>query len=204
MGVIAMNFLDAHKIVHDYAGAMGKGADNDALLFRPLSYIPHQDKDKVIDAYKIFYAHMIFYNTRTQEQYEQYDMILDQLKFFIPDDIYNSVINLTKRNEMKQASNFLSEYIDRPAYRKEEVEEYFNTMIDIKNQTFEKYRNNEITRTEDVIYNYCIRAYKHANMEFEEDYFYYFLSFDAMRDYLSRNIYKEYYERYKDYIADKQ
>ncbi|MBR0599020.1 hypothetical protein [Sinanaerobacter chloroacetimidivorans] len=199
-----MNFIDAHKIVHNYAGAMAKGADDNALLFRPLSYIPFQNKDKVIDAHKIFYSHMIFYNTRTQEQYEQYNNILKFLKFFVPDDIYKSVIKLVKKNKMKEASTFMSDYIDKPSYRLEEVEDYFSTMIDIKNQSLELYDKNEIKTMEDLIYNYCIRAYQHANIEYKEEYFYYFFKFDVMKDYVDDVNYIKYYHKYRDYILNNQ
>lgn len=54
-----MNFIEAHMIVHDYGGALAKGTNRNALIFRPNSYLKNT-KDEIIDAYKIFYAHMIF------------------------------------------------------------------------------------------------------------------------------------------------
>lgn len=64
-----MNFLDAHKIVHQIWDALGRGNLHKDDFFRPISFIPFEfDKNKVVSAFQIFIAHMILFQTRTPEQ----------------------------------------------------------------------------------------------------------------------------------------
>ncbi|MGI6731451.1 MAG: hypothetical protein ACOX5F_06130 [Anaerovoracaceae bacterium] len=199
-----MNFLDAHKIVHDYSGAVGRGADKDALMFRPISYLP-TDKDKIIDAFKIFFAHMILFNTRTQEQYEQYYTCLSILKWFVKDEYYETVIEFVSNggDQLTEAMEYFSDIMEEPSYRLEEVEDYFDKMIDDREELLQYYKDGDVT-SQNLVYNYCLDAYKFANIDWNDGYEYYFMSFDVLRKMIDNEKYKSHFKMYCDYILNNQ
>ncbi len=64
-----MNFLDAHKIVHDYTNVVAAlKTKPDEIAMR--ASLLKNTKDEIIDAFKLFYAHMFLFNTRTKDEFE--------------------------------------------------------------------------------------------------------------------------------------
>ncbi len=141
-----MNFINAHKIVHDYSGAIGRHRPKEALLYYPISYLSNS-KDEIIDAYKLMFAHMIFFHTRTQDEYKQYYALLRSIDFFIDDSKYNDIINcngiinakgILAKWRNKTALPYVREkligYLDEMSnlglypYRINEIDDYFDTM----------------------------------------------------------------------------
>ena len=92
---IRMNYLEAHKIVHEYAGAVGHKTDEMALGFY-LDDLLSISKEDVLKAYIIFLGHMFFWNTRSQEEYEAYIQNLRCLDLFIPSEEYSKIIENSK------------------------------------------------------------------------------------------------------------
>lgn len=79
--------------MHEYGRAVGRGNDPKALIFRPASYLPaNGDQQTIIAAFKLFYAHMIYFHTRTQKEYETYETCRKYLNTFIDDASYQEII----------------------------------------------------------------------------------------------------------------
>lgn len=221
-----MNFIDAHMIVHNYAGSLAKGASENAIIYRPISYLVNT-KDEIIDALKLFYAHMIFFNTRTQEEYEQYELARKCLNYFIDDAKYYDVINCNKiinskslfekwRNKTalpfakEKVNEYLSEISNMMAnpFRGEEVEEYFLEMQTqcavIKERiTVEKREQGSVSNKTyyECCNNYCCVAYEKAHLVMEEMDIEYFYSFDILRYFLTRPNLNDLFENYAGYIS---
>lgn len=222
-----MNFIEAHKIVHDYCDAIGKPTDKNALLFRPISNCSFLfDKDQIIQAYKIFYSHMIFFGTRTQSEYTRYDMCLNELDHFVSDEIYNDVIRSVKISTDKSRWNkiknrktipvakirmekYLQQSTDNEGllntYRKKEVEEYFVKMQNIRVEVLDEcMRENPLEYKIKYLSEYCKRAYIYAKEPFKEEYLRYYFSFDALRKLLFDEQYKPFLQKYYVYIMHSQ
>lgn len=82
-----MHFLEAYCIVHDYAGAVG--TERKSMLI-PYSSVKHSTQE-LLDAFVIFFGHMVLWNTRTKEQYEQYLTILHSIYFIVPDETFRLI-----------------------------------------------------------------------------------------------------------------
>jgi len=221
-----MNFLDAHRIVHEFSEAVGKGVESaDDWGFRPISYIPFEfDKDKIFKAFQIFFAHMILYKTRSQGEYEKYKTVFMAIKDFIPDEdlfnirlaseiaskkgfinklIYGEKINDANKimetmlsNRVENLKPECSEFDDLMKYVAM-VEYYYTSKIgDINNYSEDDLDN--------VIEEYIIRVYKLANIEYKDDYFNFFQPFSVMRNVITFPEYKVYFEGYEDYINSNQ
>lgn len=97
-----MNFLDAHKIVHEYDGALGKGHKNG---FFATSSLPFEfDKDRIINAHKIFFAHMILYQTRTPEQFNIHMACLHNIEMFEPNE---EIVKLEQLKKLADKKRFI-------------------------------------------------------------------------------------------------
>ena len=99
-----MNLLDAHIIVHiKYAGALANHRPGKYdLLFRPYSdYGSDFDKRSIVDAFKLFYSHMILFNTRTNQEFEQYQFSLQYLDHFPKNKHMNDIVLLHVLSDLK-------------------------------------------------------------------------------------------------------
>ncbi|QHI73475.1 hypothetical protein [Aminipila terrae] len=210
-----MNFLDSHKIVSDYVDAFARGVEENAMIFRPISYLNGMAKDDIINAYKIFYAHTILYGSRNNEQIQQYDNLLRMINSFVNDEVYYDVARCIKRNtniftgklkknisnELKQYCKSSTEVLNVP----DEVNEvfiFYNDMIEVLNQLYEFEDAGKIDRPNLVIQYFKI-AYEYANIEYKEDeYIPFFYSFDLMRKHIDDPYLGKYYTPYRDYILE--
>ncbi len=87
-----MHFLEAHKIVHEFAGAIGR--ERNCMLI-PYSWVNRTDQE-LIDAFVIFLGHMVMWQTRTNEEYDKYRILMMQIYNVVPDDMYNQIVDANK------------------------------------------------------------------------------------------------------------
>jgi hypothetical protein len=222
-----MNFLNAHKIVHDYAGSVGMGADKNAIG-RPISYLKNT-KDEIVNAYKIFYAHMIFFHTRTQDEYDQYQTVYRFINDFIDMDKYNETIECNKivnnksifgkfqnkekvNNAREKLNGFMQEYADKllHPYRIEEIDDIFpklqNKSQELHNYIKEEMEKNGEDSASKIYYScceeYCKFAYNLVGIELSETDLPFFMSFDTMRKFLEDKDLSTYYVGYENYVKN--
>ena len=215
-----MNFIEAHKLVHEYCAALSKPVDKHALIFRPASSCGFPfDKDRIIQAFKLFYAHMILFDTRTQIQFEQYEACLLFLNYFIDDNTYEDIIKcvvqatddghrsasdsgiITARNNTVKYLRQITE-IGVSKYKCEELEGYFAVMQSYftflcKNYS-EKFDTVELFVQ--IVNAYCKTAYQEAGESFSDDDLIYFHDFDVLRKMVDMKEYQAYFIDYRDYI----
>ncbi len=219
-----MNFIEAHMIVHDYGGALAKKTDKNALIFRPNSHLKNT-KDEIIDAYKIFYAHMIFFHTRTQEEYQKYENCRKFLNYFVDDTLYNLVIenekflskkslfqNAKKVDEAKQLRiqymDAISTSISKGPYRNDELEKFFSDAQEIASKMRPLISNLDLNNENDfeeyfnTINAYAALIYPIANITLQSYDIDYFFSFGMLRILSKMPQYEDLYSKYADYIAN--
>ena len=214
-----MNFLDAHRIVHQFCEAVGKGATGG---FFPISSIPFEfDKDKIINAFEIFFAHMIVFKTRTQEEYNVYSFTLQRLDMFKTDieiarmeQLYKlgSKKGLFSRliygDKIKTAKKEYGEIIlawtkNIESYKFDEVCECVNSLGNFIKDELKKIprQKNADSDNDYIIEILAKKAYELANIEFKDEYFYFFQRFDSMRKLITLPQFKDYYKEYEEYIG---
>ena len=103
-----MHFLEAHKIIHEFSGAVGR--ERNTMLI-PYSWVNHSDQE-LIDAFVIFFGHMVIWQTRTNEEYDKYRILLMQIYNVVPDDMYD-LINDAKEVLEKADNSVLYKIINR-------------------------------------------------------------------------------------------
>lgn len=200
-----MNYIEAHMIVHRYGDTVGKGTDQFSMQLRPISLLYPFSKDEIIDAYKIFYAQMIYFHAMTQEQYAAYDMTLSSLNLFVDNNLYKDVVRCIKSGS-KEAEKFSEKAIELNSgnYRRKEVRDYFEKMLQVKAGWIQKYKDGELSFME-CLNHYCADAYTYANIDYKSDSDpYYFLSLETMRKNLNNERMLKYYDKYRDYILKNQ
>lgn len=224
-----MNFIDAHKMVHDFAGVVGNGCEDEDDYFLSIESIPFPfDKDRIVSAFQIFIYHMIFFQTRTKEQYEQYYVLYQaNIGRFLPrSEILkvrqyskiignkNPIYKVFNKQKIKMAGELYGNFMEQNAiglnpYR---IDNIFSTNLG-EMQEYRKELAKKISTASDEVINdiydhaielYAKRTYEKANIEWKDDHFYYFQKFDVMRNALNKGLYEDYYLKYKDYIFSNQ
>lgn len=222
-----MNFLEAHKLVHDYIDVIAMEANPYALMYRPLSSFPSGfDKDNLVDAYKLFYAHMIMFSTRTEQQREQYEILRMFINTFIEDSKYNNIVTcgkilkdssfMTKKRysdvlpildeyyalQMKESSQLMLH-----SYRGDEIVEYYNQMVKEAKKARETLKklneeNPDLRRENlfNVVDDYCELAYSLANIPMDYYDTVFFKTFDVLREWANRKAFNGILTPYKEYI----
>ena len=199
-----MHFLQAYVIVHDFCGAFAK--ERKTMLI-PYSSVRHSTQE-LMDAFVIFFGHMVMFNTRTKEEYEQYKIMVKFLYFVVPDDTYNlisanaeilekaeksSVFRMMNKNAIKtaEASRRMEMQLCADASQKNfdriNILDYGAAIMDfqdLKQKYFqipkEKREDYGIFMDEYIQKVYSYTSYKTPS---NEDYSC-FWSFDSMRDFL--------------------
>ena len=219
-----MNFLDAYIIVHDYGKAVGRGIPEkyakNCLLFRPLSYLPKNfDKDHLIDAYMIFYSHMIFYQTRTQEDYEKYEMCRKFVDLFVPDSYLNHVCMVvstcTKKSLFKKPSKDVQMEFERlisectkleSGYRSNDIEMFFEKVQKKKIELFSIAKQLMSKGIEPnwkkIIHEYVEYSYNSADLTLNDEDYIFFTTFSSLKKMLEIEDYKELLQPYKEVILN--
>jgi len=199
LGGISLNFLDAHKIVHGFADTVALGCKDKDDFFISVDKLPFAyDKDMIVSAFQIFISHMIFFKTRTKEEFEQYSVLYkgnisryleydEILKFRKYSKIIgnkNFIYKILNKDKIKMAgelySKILEEKIDfEHPYRCDDI---FYTLVgemqDYKRELFEDSKTKtgeEFMDTYDyAIELYAKKTYQLANIEYNDEYFYFF------------------------------
>ena len=224
-----MHFLEAHKIIHEFAGAVGR--ERNTMLI-PYSWVQHTDQE-LIDAFVIFFGHMVIWQTRTNEEYEKYHMIIWQIYNIVPDEIYeltNDAGDIVKKADQSFIYKFanrkkvelaqkakLTEFrlvqegqkandervkrIDLGAL----VGEFQDFKMQYFNQTEEMRKDFGLFMDDYIAYVYSKTSQNEPN---KEDYCC-FWSFDEMRKLLNdfdglAPVAKKVYSEYRDYIMTKK
>lgn len=214
-----MNFLDAHIIVHDrYAKALSNPHYNNVLAFRAYSdYGDDFNKQTILNAFKLFYAHVFLFNTRTQQEFEQYQASLCFLDSFIPD---NELIHIQKAVKIVSGKGFFhnlfnssakefatreiarySSIVSPPYSWSNEMDTFITSMLEYKTQWFAEYKSlNDKKYFWDYIKRYCDFAYKTANIIEPEKADVFFAPFEQLRRDVIESSFKELLAPYADYI----
>lgn len=217
-----MNFLDAHIIVHKYGEALGNNHPQKYdLMFRPYSDYGYDfNKQVIIDAFKLFYSHMILFNTRTQKEFEQYQLCLQSLDTFIPDSdmervrkaakivmdkrLFSKILNASAREyAQKELDQFMHNAL--PPYSwQEQIDTFLTSIIQYKASWLKQYQAAEHTSNTfwEYVNKYCIAAYRFSNIQIGENDLLFFAPFDQLRADLAANRYPELLSPYADYILN--
>lgn len=220
-----MNFLDAHIIVHiKYAGALTKHhAGKYDLIFRPYSdYGSDFDKRTILDAFKLFYSHMILFNTRTNQEFEQYQISLQFLDSFLPDDdmervrksakilldksLRGKLFNASARDYAQREINYYNAIALPPYSWTDEMDSFLPKILDYKKLWLQAYQQRQ--RDQNMFWQYveqyCDHAYHLANIPQAPNDKVYFAPFDQLRRDLIDSPFKDLLSPYADYIMTTQ
>jgi len=89
-----MDYLKAENIVTGYASAVAKGfLDRDLVRYE--SCLPCS-KDRIISAYKIFFAYVIKFKTLSRDDFKKHLMILNYIDTFVEDSQAIKINNFWK------------------------------------------------------------------------------------------------------------
>lgn len=75
-----MHFIEAHRIVHSFASAIGSSR----IGFYTSEMVDGCSEQELYDAFTIFFGHMVLWNTRTNEECNQYIILLRSVPNRIP------------------------------------------------------------------------------------------------------------------------
>lgn len=224
-----MNFLDAHRMVHDFASVVGNGCEDEDDYFLSIENLPFPfNKDRIVSAFQIFIYHTVFFHTRTKEQYEQYYVLYQaNIGRFLPrSEILkvrqyskiignkNPIYKVFSKQKIKMAGELYGNFMKQNSHGFEpyRIDDIFSTnlgeMQDYRKELAEKIR----TANDEEIYDvqaraielYAKKSYEKANIEWEDEYYYYFQKFESMRNALNKGLYEDYYLKYEDYIFSNQ
>lgn len=81
-----MHFIEAHRIVHSFAGAIG----NSAIGFYTSEMVQGRSEQELYDAFTIFFGHMVLWHTRTNEECDKYLILLKFVPNLIPQNDFKS------------------------------------------------------------------------------------------------------------------
>ncbi len=218
-----MNFLDAHRILFDYIDVLATPLPKE-IPFRGISELKNT-KDEIINAYKLFIAHMFAFGTRTQKERENIDICMMGLPTFV-DDLFieqlkecQRVLNdnsLWGRIRNKSAIPFaeekrnllLNQLLPQVHYPIEEqtaytdaiykaAQNYRNEIAQIHNGESDSLRKKLMT-----INNYCQKAYQIAHIPMEENDVEFFYPFTLLRHFANDPRLGNLFGPYRTYIFE--
>lgn len=228
-----MNFLDAHRIVHDYSKPFASGSQRpNAMLRIPLSSLPvtvrgveKRDvwKDTVIQAHQIFFSHMVLWTTRTPDQMEQYLFLLSQINSFVDDEVVaeieenfrliqkeKSLYGRLHKDKVQRAKKAFFDIEPMPgSYRYDDVVNVINEMQTYKTSEFlPRYEQSKGSgwdvSFDSLLADYCRTAYQVSHIPFKDEYVDYFWSFDILRRFVDDAKYAHLFRGYERYIRENQ
>lgn len=146
-----MNFLEAHKIVHDFACVVGKGCEYKDDFFIGTDKLPFEfDKDKIVSAFQIFIYHMIFFGTRSEEEYQAYYVLYQaNICRFLPHSgilkarQYNKILRnknpiykALNKEKISMAGELYSQFMNQNLYEVEpyRIDDIFSTNLGEMNE----------------------------------------------------------------------
>lgn len=99
---LQMHFIEAHRIVHSFAGAIG----NSKIGFYTSEMVQGRSDQELYDAFTIFFGHMVIWRTRTREECDKYLMLLHWVPNRISEDDFASfkasstIVERAKRDKL--------------------------------------------------------------------------------------------------------
>ena len=218
-----MNFLDAHKIIHAYIDVMANRQGSKTPV-RRVSELKNSKKD-IFDAYKIFVAHMLAFDTRTQEEYELLNSLIVTLNLFVDDRIVDEFEACQKilddksffgRLKNKTAIPFAEEKRDNllkeiapiisELYCSEEMDNFTEEIFaEAKSyreniSTLPKGTRESLVKRLTTINNYCYRVYEIAKIQMVETDVEYFYPFPLLWEFSKNPNLTDLYAPYRQYI----
>ncbi|NMC27201.1 MAG: hypothetical protein GYA42_03535 [Syntrophomonadaceae bacterium] len=102
-----MDCLKAENIVNGYAAAVAKGfLDRDLVRYE--SWLPCS-KDRIVSAYKIFFAYVIKFKTLSRDDFKKHLMILNYIDTFV-EDAQATKINVFWKLDTDAKKEFQEQY----------------------------------------------------------------------------------------------
>ena len=223
-----MDYIEAHQIVHRYTAAASR---NSGTLLIPYSWVENSDQE-LIDAFVIFFGHMVVWETRTNEEYQSYKNLIKNIYMIVPDSTYKVVVDAKEVLEKAQKSSIfrfgnrqlienaktaekmemqlISDGWDRNVARIERID--FGELVKLFQQYvgefYKKYPDFTEEQFEDFLEDYVFYVYEFTSFKkpAEED-FPVFLSIEKMKEYAERYsemtpLWKGVYEKYQNYILN--
>jgi hypothetical protein len=217
-----MNFLDAHKIVYDFVDTV---ADNDTsnLPARRISLLKNS-KSEIIDAYKLFIAHMFAFNTCSQSEYEQISSLVYSINLFVDDALITEIENCEKtmapkcllspfksKSSMEAAKAkydvLTKKLIDHigPIGQNHDLDVYTSIVLQEANTLKEQLRsvpndNEKFKNQLSLINEYCYKVYSVANIDMDENDVEYFYPFAVLQYFAKNPKLDDLFGNYKSYI----
>jgi hypothetical protein len=224
--MLYIHFLEAHRISFSLSEALAKGNDKRAIRLRPLSNfsIPFE-KEKFFKACKITLAQSLW-GKWEKKDYDLFFDCINGIGDFVDDALYKHMISLPKlvdkKNRLhqifykKKIANAKKERLELvhqsmtnsfKAFQKgnmhDELLDYFRTMQERKNAITRKFHNHEVVTNDEynMLYKQYIReTYALAGVEYKDEYYEYFWSFDILRKKLKDPALKHYFVGYENDI----
>ena len=217
-----MNFLDAHKmIVHDYIDMVVlKQKPNE--IGKRVSLLKNT-KDEIIDAFKLFYAHMFLFNTRTNDEFEHFETCRWGLSMFIDDalmDEYSecykmlndksiigrfrnkSAIPSAKERQAELVKQIGSLIVNH--YKDEEMDAFIEKVLPLSKEVQKKWISQSAEDQFRETAHFCDKVYEIANIPFASKDFIYFFPFATLRRYANTPNSEDDFGKYKGYIFSHQ
>lgn len=205
-----MNFLDAHKIVHDYYKIVEKEK------LKNCNWIPigllQNSKEEISGAFKFFFAHTIYFLTRNQEEFDEYMMACEYIDRCVDNDLYDSLIESEKiakeiNEELNRPNKFQATMIGMTESLK--ISSYFPILLNKKNELFE-IMENQCNREGflspvleiDCSMKYCEYIYELYDIEMSHTDYLFFDKFEALENYLKNPEASKHFIGYEDYIRN--
>ena len=122
----------------------------------------------------------------------------------------NPIYKIFNKEKIQMASELYGQFMEKNlggpiSYR---IDDIFNTNLGEMQGYRQELLKKVKEESDDKIYEaydkaielYAIKAYKIANIEWKDEYFYYFQDFKTLRSAANKKEYEKYYLKYKDYI----
>ena len=222
-----MDYIESCKIIADYCKAVKAGMNPDAMGFLDGRCLPDGfNKDKLIDAYKLFLAHTFFFGTYSVSEVQEIRFRLALLDLFVEGDTIINAVEcsnyldntpaLTKlfggyqhKLMMERASYYSRTAKEKSSsfYRKNEIDDFIDFALDesiyyrkVAGKAFKENHPNQKNIFFDCLEDYYNIIYDHLGWDKSNTTLYTFATFDMMQDFLLNEETAPYLIQYKKEI----
>lgn len=212
-----MNYIDAHKIIYDYINVASQQAD-EGLPARRLSTLRNSKRD-IINAYKLFVAHMFVFDTCSQEEYENLTTLVYSIGLFVDDVLIAQLeecqsIMSSKSNNRKVIDDATKQYEDlskrlikeiEPLGPNKEISAFISSIVPIA-KTYKKRvfsvpdGGNKLAAQLEIINEYCYQVYSVAEITMFDDDVEFFYPIKLLQFFANNPKLDSLIGKYKDYI----
>lgn len=89
-----MNFIDAYMIVESYNESIGKNQKEYKWIRKSILLYPQKD---ILPAYKLFFAHALFWNVYSKEELKEYKHSIRYIEYFVDDDLLDAYYEVGRK-----------------------------------------------------------------------------------------------------------